>query len=74
MRIYIVLIVWLALLVGLKILFCRIDPGYRRDWQKWDRIKDPAGIVFWRNHTLKELIWWAVMLGSLPLAFTLMGA
>lgn len=51
-------ICWVVAIVASKVAQVYYFKDYRKDWNKWDRTKDPIGWKLIRTHPVHELGWY----------------
>lgn len=49
---------WFVAMLASKVAQVYFFKDYRKDWNKWDRIKDPIGWRLIRTHPVHELGWY----------------
>ena len=64
MTVKLAVILWVIALAASKILQVYLFPKYKKTWDKWNRLRDPAGLSMFRNHPF-HTVGWYVFVGVL---------
>ena len=51
-------VLWVIAMLASKAAQVYFFENYRKDWNKWDRMKDPVGWKLIRSHPFHELGWY----------------
>lgn len=51
-------VLWVIAMLASKVAQVYFFKSYRKDWNKWDRMKDPIGWKLIRSHPFHELGWY----------------
>ena len=64
-------ICWVIAMIASKAAQVHFFKDYRKDWNKWNRIKDPIGWRLIRTHPFHELGWYVFIAALAVLFFSL---
>ena len=67
------IILWVISLLATKAAQIWLFPNYRKTWNKWDRIRNPAGLKMIRYHPFHTLGWYVVAALLAVFFFSLIG-